>query len=436
MKNNKNKKDFFKKQLKKETQCLHSGYKPANGEPMALPVYQSTTFCFDSTREIGDMFDLKAEGHMYSRISNPTVECFEKKLAEMEGGGAAVCTVSGQSAIFIALFNLLSCGDHFISGTKIYGGTTNLFAVTMKRMGIDCTFVDFDGGEEEIQKAFRPNTRAVFGETLSNPALAVLDIEKMAAIAHKNKVPLIVDNTFPTPVLCNPISYGADIVVHSTTKYLDGHAVQVGGAVIDSGRFDWESGGFDCFTSPDASYHGVVYTKTFGALAYAARLRACLVRDIGLCPPALSAFLTDLGSQTLGIRMRAHSSNALAAAKFFERCGKIQEVIYPGLESNKYHALAKKYLPKGQSGVLSVVFGGGREAGVKFMDSLRLAKNVVHVADVRTLVLHPASETHRQLDDKQLALAGISPGLVRISVGIEDIEDILADFEFALGKVD
>ncbi len=421
--------------MKKETQCIHSGYKSKNGEPMAMPIYQSTTFTFDSTEDIGKLFDLKGEGHMYSRISNPTVANYEKKLAEMEGGAAAVCTVSGQSALFVALFNILSCGDHFVTGTKIYGGATNLFAVTMKRMGIDCTFVDLDADDETIQKAFRPNTRAVFGETLANPSLAVLDIERIAALAHKNGVPLIVDNTFPTPVLCNPIRYGADIVVHSTTKYLDGHALQVGGAVVDSGNFDWENGKYPCLTEPDESYHGVVYTKAFGRAAYACKLRAQLVRDFGLCPPALSAFLTDTGTQTLGVRMRAHCMNAMRAAEFFEASDKIEKVIYPGLKSSEYHALAQKYLPKGQSGVLSVIFKGGREAGIKFMDSLKLAKNVVHVADVRTLVLHPATETHRQLTDELLEAAGISPGLVRISVGIEDIDDILADFTRGLDAV-
>ncbi|MDD4124523.1 MAG: O-acetylhomoserine aminocarboxypropyltransferase/cysteine synthase [Eubacteriales bacterium] len=421
--------------MKKETQCIHSGYKSKNGEPMALPIFQSTTFTYDSTDDIGRLFDLKGEGHMYSRISNPTVAYYEKKLAEMEGGIAAVCTVSGQSAVFVSLFNILSCGDHFVTGSKIYGGTTNLFAVTMKRMGIDCTFVDLDSDDETIQKAFRPNTKALFGETLANPSLEVLDIERIAKIAHKNGVPFIVDNTFPTPVLCNPIKYGADIIVHSTTKYLDGHALQVGGAVIDSGNFNWEGGKYPGLTEPDESYHGVVYTKTFGNAAYANKLRAQLIRDFGLCPPAISVFLTDMGTQTLGVRMKVHCNNAMRAAEFFEKSDKIEKVIYPGLKSSEYYALAMKYLPKGQSGVLSVIFKEGRKAGIKFMDSLSLARNVVHVADIRTLVLHPASETHRQLTDEQLKAAGISPGLVRISVGIEDIEDITADFEQALRAV-
>lgn len=421
--------------MKKETQCIHAGYRSGNGQPMALPIYQSTTYTYDSTEEIGKIFDLSEDGHMYSRISNPTVEFYEKKLASLEGGVAAVCTTSGQAANFLALFNIVDCGEHFIAASKIYGGTINLFAVTMKRMGIECTFVDPDASDEEVQKAFRPNTKAVFGETIANPALAVFDIERFARLAHKNGVPLIVDNTFPTPVLCNPIKWGADIVTHSTTKYLDGHAIQVGGAVIDSGNFDWNNGKYPELTEPDESYHGVVYTKSFGRSAYAAKLRCQLVRDFGVCPPAVSTFLTDLGTQTLGVRMKAHSENALAAAKFFSKSDKIEKVIYPGLEGDEYYDLAMKYLPNGQSGVISIIFKGGREAGVRFMDSLSLARNVVHVAAVTTMVLHPASETHRQLTDEQLVAAGVSPGLVRVSLGIENIDDILEDFAKALEKV-
>lgn len=334
------------------------------------------------------------------------------------------------------MFNIVTAGQHFIASSKIYGGTYNLFNVTMRRMGIDCTFVDPDASEEEIQKAFRPNTRAVFGESLANPALSVLDIEKMARVAHKNGVPLIVDNTFPTPIFCNPISFGADIVVHSTTKYLDGHAVQVGGCVIDSGNFVWDKEKFPGLTTPDESYHGITYTESFGKAAYITKLRVQLIRDFGMYPAAISAFITDLGTQTLGVRMERHAENAMKVAEFLEGRPEIESINYPGLKSDKYHALAMKYMPKGQSGVMSVVIKGGRTAAVRFMDNLKLANNVVHVADVRTCVLHPASATHRQLSDVQLAEAGISPGLVRLSVGIEDVDDIIADLTQALDSLE
>ena len=421
--------------MKNDTKCLKTGYISGNGEPLALPIYQSTTYTYDSTDDIGKLFDLAADGHMYSRISNPTVAYYEQKLAALEGGIGAVCTTSGQAASFLSLFNICTAGQHFIACAKIYGGTYNLFNVTMRRMGIDCTFIDQDASEDEIQKAFRPNTRAVFGESLANPALSVLDIEKLARIAHKNGVPLIVDNTFPTPIFCNPIRFGADIVVHSTTKYLDGHATCVGGVVIDSGNFVWDKNRYPELTTPDESYHGLTYTESFGKAAYITKLRLQLIRDLGMYPAAFSAFLTDLGTQTLGVRMERHAKNALTVAKYLEKRPEIERVNYPGLESDPYHELAMKYMPDGQSGVMSIVFKGGRNAAVKFMDSLKMANNIVHVADVRTSVLHPASATHRQLSDSQLIDAGISPGLVRLSVGIEDVSDILADIEQALSNI-
>lgn len=422
--------------MKIETQCLHEGYHPQNGEPRALPIYQSTTFVFDSTKHIGDLFDLTASGHFYSRLSNPTVDCVEQKIAAMEGGVGAVCTSSGQAANTLALLNILSCGDHFISTGTIYGGTVNLFAVTMKKMGITCTFVDGDAEEEEIQKAFRPNTKAVFGETVANPAMTVFDIEKFAKIAHKNGVPLIVDNTFATPVLCRPFEFGADIVTHSTTKYMDGHAVQVGGVLVDSGRFDWaESGKFPEMTTPDDSYHGIIYTEQFGAAAYIVKARVQLMRDLGLCPTANAAFLLNLGLETLAIRMERHCSNAMKVAQYLKAQDKVEFVNYPSLPGDPYYELGRKYLPKGASGVISFSIKGGREKAVTFMDSLKLASNVVHVADIRTCVLHPASETHRQLSDEQLKAAGITPGLIRLSVGLEHIDDILEDIQQALSNI-
>lgn len=421
--------------MKRNTKCLKTGYISGNGEPLALPIYQSTTYTYDSTDHIGKLFDLTADGHMYSRISNPTVAYYEDKLAALEGGVGAVCTTSGQAASFLSLFNIVSAGQNFISSSKIYGGTYNLFNITMRRMGIDCRFIDQDATEEEIQKAFDSNTRAVFCESLANPALSVLDIEKMANIAHKNGVPLIVDNTFPTPIFCNPIDFGADIVVHSTTKYLDGHAVQVGGCVIDSGNFKWNKEMYPGLTTPDESYHGLTYTESFGNAAYIVKLRVQLIRDFGMYPAATSAFLTDLGTQTLGVRMERHAQNAQKVAEYLEKHPKIEKVCYPGLKSDPYHELAMKYMPNGQSGVMSVIFKGGRSAAVSFMDNLEMANNVVHVADVRTCVLHPASETHRQLSDSQLIDAGISPGLVRLSVGIEDIDDIIADLNKGLDSI-
>lgn len=418
-----------------ETQCLHEGYHPGNGEPSALPIYQSTTFRYDSTEHIGKLFDLTAAGHMYSRISNPTVAAVEEKIAAMEGGVGALCTTSGQAATMISLMNILKEGDHFISTASIYGGTINLFAVTLKRFGIECTFVDQELPEEEIQKMFKPNTKAVFGETIANPALSVLDIEKWAAIAHKNNVPLIVDNTFPTPYLCRPFEFGADIVVHSTSKYMDGHAVQMGGVIVDSGNFDWKNGNFPEFTEPDESYHGIVYTDSFEKAAYITKARVQMMRDMGAYPTANAAFLLNLGLETLPVRMDRHCSNALKVAEYFKESEKVEFVNYPGLEGDKYHELAKKYLPLGTCGVISLSIEGSRENAIKFMDSLKLASNEVHVADIRTCVLHPASSTHRQLTDEQLAAAGITPGLIRFSVGLENVDDIIEDIEQALATL-
>lgn len=417
-----------------ETKCLHEGYTPKNGEPRVVPIVQSTTYVFDSTEHIGQLFDMPTE-HMYSRISNPTVEAVEKKIAALEGGVGAMCTSSGQAASLLSILNICSAGDSFISTSTIYGGTVNLFAVTLKKFGIECIFVDADAPEEEIQKAFKPNTKAVFGETLANPALSVLDIEKFAKIAHKNDVPLIIDNTFATPILCRPIEYGADIVVHSTTKYMDGHAVQVGGVIVDSGNFNWANGKFPEFTEPDESYHGVVYTRDFGKLAYIIKARMQLMRDLGCSPSPNSAFLLNLGLETLHIRMERYCANAKTVAEYLNKSDKIEIVNYPGIEGDKYHDLANKYLPLGCSGVISFSIKGGRANAVKFMDSLKLASNVVHVADIRTCVLHPASATHRQLTDEQLVAAGINPGMIRLSVGLESVDDIIADIEQALEKI-
>ena len=418
--------------MKPETKCIQEGYKPQNGEPRVLPIYQSTTYKYDSSEHLGKLFDLEAPGHMYSRISNPTLECVENKIAALEGGVGAMLTASGQTASLISILNICQAGDHVVSSASIYGGTFNLFAVTMKRFGVDFTFVDVDATEEEIQKAFTPKTKAVFGETIANPALTVLDIEKFANVAHKNGVPLIIDNTFATPVLCRPFEFGADIVIHSTTKYMDGHATVVGGVIVDSGKFDWTNGKFPSFTEPDDSYHGVVYTRDFGNAAYITKARVQLMRDLGSIMSANSAFILNLGLETLALRIERHSQNALAVAKFLENNEKISWVNYPGLESNKYKPLTDKYLPKGASGVVSFGIKGGKEAAVKFMDSLKMAAIVVHVADARTSVLHPASTTHRQLTDEQLVEAGVTPDLIRMSIGIEHIDDILDDIKQAL----
>lgn len=421
--------------MKIETQCLHEGYTPTNGAPRVMPIVQSTTYCFDSTEHIGDLFNMPTE-HMYSRFSNPTVEAVEKKIAALEGGVAAMCTSSGQAASMISLLNILSCGDSFICSSTIYGGTINLFGVTLKKFGIECIWVSADATEEEIQAKFKPNTKAVFGETLANPALDVLDIEKFARIAHKNGVPLIIDNTFPTPILCRPIEWGADIVIHSTTKYMDGHALQVGGVIVDSGKFDWTNGKFPDFTTPDESYHGIVYTESFGNMAYIIKARMQLMRDMGCYPAAHSAFLLNLGLETLAVRMKQYCENAIKVAEFLNESDKVAYVKYPMLKDSTSYELAQKYLPDGASGVVTFSIKGGRANAVKFMDSLTLASNVVHVADIRTCVLHPASATHRQLTDEQLVAAGIDGGMIRFSCGLENIEDILEDIKRGLAAID
>ncbi len=418
-----------------ETKCIQSGYSPENGEPRVLPIYQSTTFKYNSGKLMGDLFDFKAEGHFYTRLSNPTVDAVEKKIADLEGGIGALMTSSGQAASLMSIINICKSGDHVISSNSIYGGTFNLFDVTLRKLGIDFTFVSPDASEEEIQKEFKENTKAVFGETLANPALSVLDIAKFAKIAHKNNVPLIIDNTFPTPYLCRPIEYGADIVVHSTSKYMDGHAVSLGGIIIDSGNFNWENGKFPDFTTPDESYHGLIYTKHFGKSAYIAKARAQLMRDFGSTPSPNNAFLLNLGLETLHLRMERHSENALKVAEFLNSNDKISWVNYPGLSSNKYYENAKKYLPKGCSGVISFGIKGGKESAIKFMENLKLASLVVHVADARTSVLHPASTTHRQLSDEQLEASGVPADLIRMSVGIENSEDIINDISQALSLI-
>lgn len=421
--------------MKTETKCIQSGYTPGNGEPRVLPIYQSTTYKYDSSEHLGKLFDLKAEGHMYTRISNPTVACVEQKIAELEGGAGAMLTSSGQAASLIAIMNICKAGDHVVSSSTIYGGTFNLFEVTLKKFGISFTFVAPDANEAEIRAAFRPETKAVFGETIANPALTVLDIEKFAKIAHENNVPLIIDNTFATPILCRPFEFGADIVIHSTTKYMDGHAMVLGGAIVDSGKFDWTSGKFPELTKPDESYHGVVYTRDFGSAAYITKARVQLMRDLGSAMSPMSAFLLNVGLETLALRVERHSENALKVAEFLEKNDKISWVNYPGLSDSPYKALADKYLPRGTSGVISFGIKGGKPAAVKFMDSLKMAAIVVHVADARTSVLHPASTTHRQMNDEQLVEAGITPDLIRMSVGIEHIDDILGDIKQALEKL-
>ena len=418
-----------------ETKCLHEGYKPENGGPGVMPIVQSTTYRFDSTEKIASLFDMPTEC-IYSRFANPTCDAVEKKIAALEGGVGAMLTTSGQAASLLSILNLCSAGDSFIAVSTIYGGTINLFGVTLKKLGIECIWADAEADEEEIQKLFKPNTKAVFGDTLANPALTVFDIEKWANIAHKNNVPLIVDNTFATPVLCRPFEWGADIVIHSTTKYMDGHAVQGGGVIVDGGKFDWAaSGKFPDFTEPDESYHGVVYTRDFGAMAYIIKARMQLMRDFGCYPSAHSAFLLNMGLETLPVRMKQYCENARKVAEFLQSSDKIASVRYPGLPGNEHYERAQKYLPLGTSGVMSIDIKGGRTPAMQFMDSLKLACNEVHVADIRTCVLHPASETHRQLTDEQLVAAGIEPGMVRISVGLENVEDIIADLQQALAQI-
>lgn len=420
--------------MKDETLCLHAGYTPKNSEPRVVPIVQSTTYVFDSTDDVGAVFDDPTKALIYSRFANPTVMAVEDKIAALEGGVGAMCTSSGQAASLMSILNVCNAGDSFISTNQIYGGTVNLFAVTLKKLGIECIFVDCDADDKTIDAAFRENTRCVFGETLANPALTVLDIERWADAAHRHGVPLIIDNTFATPVNCKPISFGADVVVHSTSKYMDGHALQVGGVIVDSGRFNWENGKFPEFVEPDESYHGISYVKDYGKQAYILKARMQLMRDFGAYPSANSAFLLNLGLETLAIRMERYAENAIKVADYFESSDKIENVRYPGLKSDKYYALAQKYL-KSPSGVISIDIKGGKEKAVRFMDSLKLASNEVHVADIRTCVLHPASATHRQLTDEQLKAAGISPGLVRFSVGLENVDDILEDIENALKAI-
>lgn len=417
--------------MKDETLCLHAGYSPKNSEPRVVPIVQSTTYVYDSIEEVSEVFDDPTKSIIYSRFANPTVMAVEQKIAALEGGIAAMCTTSGQAAILIAILNLCKAGDSFISPIQIYGGATNLFAHTLKKLGIECIFVDCDADEETLGKAFKPNTKAIFGETLANPSLAVLDIEKFAKVAHTHGVPLIVDNTFATPVLCKPIEFGADIVVHSTTKYMDGHAVQVGGVIIDSGKFDWKNGNFPGMTEPDVTYHGISYTESYGNSAYIIKARMQLMRDYGAYPAAHSAFLLNLGLETLSIRMERYCQNAFKVAEYLDASDKVEVVTYPGLPQDRYYELSKKYL-KGSSGVISCHIKGGRDNAIKFINALKLASIEVHVADIRTSVLHPASTTHRQLSTEQLADAGISESLVRISVGLEHIDDIIEDIEQAL----
>lgn len=420
--------------MKDATKCLHSGYSPKNTEPRVMPIVQSTTYVYDSTDDVAAVFDEPTKSLIYSRFANPTVMAVENKIADLEGGVGAMCTTSGQAANLLAILNICNAGDSFISTTQIYGGTVNLFAFTLKKLGIECIFVGHDATDEEIHAAFKPNTKAVFGETLANPALTVFDIERYANIAHAHGVPLIVDNTFATPILCKPFEFGADIVTHSTSKYMDGHALQISGVIVDSGNFNWDNGNFPELVEPDPSYHGLSYTKTYGKQAYILKARMQLMRDFGCYPAAHSAFLLNLGLETLPVRMKQYCENALTVAKYLESNDKVESVMYPALESNESYALAKKYL-KGCSGVITFVIKGGKENAVKFMDSLKLASNEVHVADIRTCVLHPASETHRQLTDEQLEAAGINSGMVRFSVGLEDINDILDDLKQAFANV-
>ena len=418
------------------TICVQGGYEPKNGEPRVVPIVQSTTFKYETSEQMGNLFDLKESGYFYTRLANPTNDAVANKICQLEGGVAAILTSSGQAANFYAIFNIATAGDHVIASSAIYGGTYNLIAKTMKNMGIETTFVDPDISEEELDSKFRPNTKLVFGETLANPALKILDIEKFAQAAHKHGVPLIVDNTFPTPIFCRPFEWGADIVTHSTTKYMNGFANSVGGAVVDSGNFDWtkDSEKFPGLTTPDETYHGTVYTEGFGKAAYIVKMTTNLMRDLGSIPSPQNSFYLGVGLETLHLRMERHYENALALAKHLEKHPKVAWVSFSGLEKDSQHELAKKYLPKGSCGVISFGVVGGRDAAVKFMDSLKLAAIVTHVADARTCVLHPASTTHRQMNDEELLAAGVSPDLIRMSVGIEDVQDIIADVDQALGK--
>lgn len=423
--------------MKVETKCLHSGYEPKNGEPRQIPVYQSTTFKYDTSDEMGKLFDLEANGYFYTRLQNPTNDAVAAKIADLEGGVAGMLTSSGQAANFFALFNICETGSHIVASSSIYGGTFNLLGVTMKKMGIECTFVDQNLPEEELAKAFKPNTRAVFGETITNPTVSVFDIEKFARLAHSHGVPLIVDNTFATPVNCRPIEWGADIVTHSTTKYMDGHAVGVGGAIVDGGNFDWlaHADKYPGLTTPDDSYHGIVYAEKFGKLAYITKATSQLMRDLGSIQSPQNAFYLMNGLESLHVRMQRHCKNALAIAKFLKSNDKVAWVSYPNLEGDKYYDLAQKYLSNGSCGVLSFGIKGGREKSIKFMDSLKLASIATHVADAKTCLLHPASHTHRQMTEEQLIEAGVAPDLIRLSVGLENVDDLIDDLKQAFDKV-
>lgn len=422
--------------MKTSTLCVQGGWQPKKGEPRVLPIYQSTTFKYDNSDQMARLFDLKDSGYFYTRLQNPTNDAVAAKIAALEGGVAAMLTSSGQAASFYAVFNLCEAGDHFISSCNIYGGTFNLFGVTMKKMGIECTFVNPDATDEEIEKAFRPNTKCVFGETISNPGGDIFDIERFANLAHKHGVPLIVDNTFATPINCRPFEWGADIVTHSTTKYMDGHATAVGGCIVDSGRFNWmeHADKFPGLCTPDESYHGLTYAESFGNMAYITKATAQLMRDLGSIQSPENAFLLNLGLETLHLRMKRHCENAQRVAEFLQNDPRVAWVNYAGLEGNKYHALAQKYLPNGICGVIAFGLKGSREEAIRFMDSLKMIAIVTHVADARSCVLHPASHTHRQLTDEQLKTAGIAPDLIRLSVGIEDIDDIIGDIEQALNQ--
>ena len=421
--------------MKTETKCLHAGYEPKNGEPREVPIYQSTTFKYDSSLQMGRLFDLEDSGYFYSRLQNPTNDIVASKIAALEGGIAAMLTSSGQAANFFAVFNICEAGDHLIASSAIYGGTYNLFGVTMKKMGIDCTFVDPEISEEDLQKEFKPNTKCVFGETITNPTVRIFDIEKFAKVAHANGVPLIIDNTFATPIMCQPIQWGADIVTHSTTKYMDGHASCVGGAIVDSGNFNWleHAEKYPGLTTPDESYHGIVYAEKFGKLAYITKATTQLMRDLGSIPSPENCFLLNLGLETLPLRVERHCENAQKVAEFLDAHEKVSHVIYAGLPNDKYHELAQKYMDKGRTcGVISFELTGGRDAAVRFMDGLKLANIATHVAASKTMVLHPASHTHRQMNDEQLREAGVSPGMIRLSVGIESAKDIINDLKEAL----
>ena len=417
-----------------ETTCIQGGWQPKNGEPRILPIYQSTTFKYSTSEQMGRLFDLEENGYFYTRLANPTNDAVADKIRELEGGAAAMLTSSGQAANFYAVFNICGAGDHLVCSATVYGGTSNLFVVTMKKMGVDVTLVDPDAPEEEIEKAIRPNTKCIFGESIANPALVVLDLEKFARIAHRNGIPFIVDNTFATPINCRPFEWGADIVTHSTTKYMDGHAMTVGGCIVDSGNFDWEAHAdkFPGLTTPDESYHGIIYTKKFGKAAYITKATAQVMRDLGSIPSPQNSFLLNIGLETLHLRVPRHCENAQKVAEYLQSREDVAWVNYPGLENDKYHALAQKYMPNGTCGVISFGLKGGRQAAGEFMDKLKLAAIVTHVADARTCVLHPASHTHRQLSDEQLKEAGVDPSLIRLSVGIENADDIIEDIRQAL----